>query len=71
MTDMVGRGGLVVSLVPSPECKRFKLHSSCHVGTLGKSFNHNSCLYNPCNNLLSSIHTMSVIHTCICDSLKC
>ena len=53
---------------------RFEPHSSCHIGTLGKSFTHN-CLYDVMgcplcgclavkfdsyDNLLSSVHTLLV-----------
>ena len=54
-----------------PEGRRFESYSSCHVGTLGKSCitwcgTMCGCLavkFDSCNSLLSSVHTMSVIHT--------
>src|SRR6218665_3627135 len=38
---------------------RFDSTSSRHVGILGKSFTRN-CLYDGCNSLLSSVHTLLV-----------
>ena len=58
------------------EGRRFESHSSCYAGTLGKSFTRSACImwcgalhgclavkFYSCNNLLSSVNTMSVMHT--------